>query len=519
MTNPGPAVQTTPNVITLTSDNSTYNAAISAHIAGHFAMGVPQGQKIAALRNVYTVTAIGLGDSRSQYGPVDIATNVPTAVYDDKYLSWVKAYSGGRIKFLNDSGVSGQTSTQIYARVQSDAIAFNPTYCFLWMAANDAPNGFLVSTSFANISATALALFNAGVIPVIVTESPHVTTPGGSTGQYADYYMQLNALLRSFAAQYGFPLADAWNVGVNPASITGATNANYLEDTIHPAAIYCRKIGLSCWNAISADVTQITDANAHTSTIFDYVGNNANSRQVLPNPLFGSSGGTAFGTGAVVPAWITATGYTAATSYVLNAGNVYVATTTGTSGATAPTHTQSVVPISDGTVFWRYVGNGAAVIPANWFAGPTVGAATGIIWRETRADNKGFNLCMACTGAAANEACEINSGSFSSAVVRGDTVTGEMLVSLQNAVNVAGVYITLLTANTGGSTMTNTFLQNSFGGVFYDQSDFTDLGYVVQPIIIPNDGSAVGNALLHVRVIFNGVGSCLVKVGGARVTH
>jgi hypothetical protein len=519
MTNPGPSNQLTTNVIELTSENSIYPAAISAHNSAHLAMGVPQGQKVGLLRSVYTVTAIGLGDSRFQYGPVDIATVIPTAVYDDKCLSYLKAYSGGRIKFLNDSGISGQTSTQIYARVYSDAIAFNPTYCFLWMAANDAPNGFTVATSFSNISNTALALFNAGIIPVIITESPHVTTPGGSTGQYANYYMQLNALLRSFAAQYKFPLADAWNVGVDPASTTGATNANYLEDTIHPAAIYCRKVGLACWNAISANVTQITDGNAHTSTIFDYVGNNASSRQVLPNPLFGGSGGTAFGTGAVVAAWVALTAYTAG-QYRLNSGNVYICTTAGTSAAAGgPVHTQSIVPIVDGTAYWRYIGNGTAVIPATWFAGPTVGAATGAIWRETRSDNQGFNLCMACTGAAVNDACEINSGSFASTLTRGDTVTGEMFISMQNAVNVAGIYVTLITANTGGSTITNTFLQNSFGGVFYDQSDFADLGYVVQPIIIPNDGSAIGNALLHARVIFNDVGSCLIKVGRARVTH
>lgn len=53
------------------------------------------------------------------------------------------------------------------------------------------------------------------------------------------------------------------------------------------------------------------------------------------------------------PQWLTATAYTAWTSYVKNAGHVYLATNTGTSGATAPTHTSG--DVTDGTVIWRYV--------------------------------------------------------------------------------------------------------------------------------------------------------------------
>lgn len=469
--------------------------------------------------STYSVTYVGLGDSRTKDSSSDIATSTPTSVYDDKYLSWLKAYSQGRMRSLHDGGVSGETSTQIVARVRTDVIAYGPSFCFLWMAANDAPNGLVVATSIANIKSAALQCWGAGIIPVLITESPHVTAPGGSTGQYADYYMQLNALIRTFAAQFNFPMADAWAVGVDPASTTGASLANYLEDTIHPAAIYCRAVGLACWNAISARVTAIADGNPHTTTIFDYTVNNANSRQVLANPLFGGSGGTAFGTGAVITAWVALTAYTAG-QYRLNSGNVYICTTAGTSAAAGgPVHTQSVVPIVDGTAYWRYIGNGTAVIPATWFAGPTVGAATAAIWKEARSDNYGSNLCMACTGAAINDAVEINSGSYASLLTKGDTVYGEMFVSIQNAVNLMGVYISLLAATAGGSTMTNTFLQSSFGGVFYSQADFTDLGYVLQPIIVPTDGAAINNALIKIQAVFNGAGSCLIKVGRAQVLH
>jgi len=57
--------------------------------------------------------------------------------------------------------------------------------------------------------------------------------------------------------------------------------------------------------------------------------------------------------GLAYPQWLTGTSYTSGTSYVYNGLNIYLATTTGTSGATAPTHTSGTV--SDGTVSWRYV--------------------------------------------------------------------------------------------------------------------------------------------------------------------
>jgi len=51
--------------------------------------------------------------------------------------------------------------------------------------------------------------------------------------------------------------------------------------------------------------------------------------------------------------WVTATAYTASTDFVTNGLNIYLATTTGTSGATAPTHTSG--DVSDGGVTWRFI--------------------------------------------------------------------------------------------------------------------------------------------------------------------
>ena len=55
---------------------------------------------------------------------------------------------------------------------------------------------------------------------------------------------------------------------------------------------------------------------------------------------------------AVKEAWTTSD-TTALGKYVNYDGNIYVATTAGTTGATPPTHTSGTV--SDGGVSWRYV--------------------------------------------------------------------------------------------------------------------------------------------------------------------
>jgi parallel beta-helix repeat protein len=55
--------------------------------------------------------------------------------------------------------------------------------------------------------------------------------------------------------------------------------------------------------------------------------------------------------------WTTSTAYTAG-QMVSNSGNIYIATNTATSGATAPTHGSGTV--SDGAVNWRFIAVGAA---------------------------------------------------------------------------------------------------------------------------------------------------------------
>jgi hypothetical protein len=64
------------------------------------------------------------------------------------------------------------------------------------------------------------------------------------------------------------------------------------------------------------------------------------------------------------PAWATITGYSAVTpDYVTHAGNVYVCSQTGTSGATGPTGTGT--GITDGSAKWDFVS--PAPIAGDWF--------------------------------------------------------------------------------------------------------------------------------------------------------
>ena len=67
-------------------------------------------------------------------------------------------------------------------------------------------------------------------------------------------------------------------------------------------------------------------------------------------------------------AWTTSTSYTMG-QYVYNGSNTYMATTSGTSGATAPTWTTNV-PTTDGGVLWLYIA--ASTTAAVWTAMPVL---------------------------------------------------------------------------------------------------------------------------------------------------
>lgn len=147
--------------------------------------------------------------------------------------------------------------------------------------------------------------------------------------------------------------------GDNGISVSGDYNV-----VANNQAIGNSKAGIWAWgaaNAMNSNVSVNNNTIMSTWAGIGYSGNFGGSGQF--NVITGNSINdyqdtpTQFNSirngGVAYSVWATATSYTSGSDYITNGDNIYLAITTGTSGATPPTHTSGEV--SDGGVTWRYV--------------------------------------------------------------------------------------------------------------------------------------------------------------------
>lgn len=153
-------------------------------------------------------------------------------------------------------------------------------------------------------------------------------------------------------------IADNWSAIVDPTLTQGRAQNGVMVDGLHywgaaaiRAAVALAKPINTKWPNDSAPVN-IGAGSYYSAT--DPRGNLLPSNQ----GAFAGTGGSVGTAGAATPAWVTLTAYTvnSATGWVINAGNLYQALTSGTSGATAPTHTDGTV--IDGSVTWLFISSG-----------------------------------------------------------------------------------------------------------------------------------------------------------------
>ncbi|KPU42149.1 hypothetical protein OXPF_39280 [Oxobacter pfennigii] len=74
-------------------------------------------------------TIVLLGDS--------ITADNNDALTDHGFFSWANIFLGQRFKVVKYAGVPGETSTEIYDRIENDVLPYNPAYCMILAGAND----------------------------------------------------------------------------------------------------------------------------------------------------------------------------------------------------------------------------------------------------------------------------------------------------------------------------------------------------------------------------------------------
>lgn len=244
-----------------------------------------------------------------------------TSVIGSNSMSWIEsanAQAGSPMVLLANLGVSGNTTTQMLARV-STVVAYSPRFCLVLGGQNDSLSSTgTVTTSYNNLVSIYQALMAAGIYVIAVSVLPDSQ---GVTDQ-SKAKLRLNALLLQYwRGRRGGEFVDLYRTVNDPLQPGGNAIGSpdfALADGIHPSVNGAWKMG----TALAPVFTRLSSGLAYplVSSQLDNLRDNVLSRNVCNNPLFSGTGGTVGTsiTGTVADRWTTsiASGATAVASLV-----------------------------------------------------------------------------------------------------------------------------------------------------------------------------------------------------------
>lgn len=175
-----------------------------------------------------------------------------------KYWAWADVLLGGRMKLLNNAGVSGATSAQLLARLTSSdtglgtpgvaganpgVIPFRPGWCIVHIGVNDIYGATAATFDqlTANLTAIYGRLLSAGIRVVALTIMPVTTSVGNWSAARLAIHLRVNDWIRSYCVSTpGMYLVDAFARMVDP---TDATNVVGRADAFRDAALHPNNVG------------------------------------------------------------------------------------------------------------------------------------------------------------------------------------------------------------------------------------------------------------------------------------
>lgn len=211
---------------------------------------------------------------------------------DVGYFVWANAMLQSRFVVSNYAGVGGNTTAQMYARLQSDVIDYDPQFCLVMGGANDVVQDVSSATTISNLQSIYEDLYAAGirVIACTINPSTSITTSARRDAWYAvrdwqiSYARSNQIILIDTAAAYT-DASSGW-----PYPVTDTT-----YDGVHPTALGAGRMGKAIADALREYVIPMPQLPLENDG--DYM--------ITPNPLLIGTGGAVSGTasGDVAAHW------------------------------------------------------------------------------------------------------------------------------------------------------------------------------------------------------------------------
>lgn len=286
------------------------------------------------------------GDSRTAncHGTVTAGENIENY----GYAGWMALYADSRVRTTKarNGGVGGDTSAQWLARVGT-TIAYGAKVVINLISTNDRGTANLsLDVTKTNLEAGIRAQLEAGIIPIIVAETPR----GGAnalTGTQLANHLAVRDWIKSYFPTIGVRVADPWPdlISTVPAEATaGLPKAGLFHDGLHPSPDGARIIG----RHIAAQLIDLFPAKLLLPTFVSaYEATNNKFGQLTANPLITGTAGTLSGsansTGVLADGW-------SCTGSSWTGGSVVLSKEANPSGGEYQVMTLSGTPTSSGSI-------------------------------------------------------------------------------------------------------------------------------------------------------------------------
>lgn len=165
------------------------------------------------------------------------------------YFTWGNVLLGQRFKMIKNSGISGNTTSQMLARMQTDVLNYTASFCMLVAGANDIMQNVDTATIENNLLTICQTLISNGITVIEGTIPPiHAST---TTTAQKQKIIEVNNYIRSLKSVLNnFILVDWFEDLVNPSNGGYATNMSQ-KDGIHPSVQGAYKMGYKMYTVLN----------------------------------------------------------------------------------------------------------------------------------------------------------------------------------------------------------------------------------------------------------------------------
>lgn len=175
----------------------------------------------------------GNGDAYSYPGNGAAVVNIST--HPRGFWCHAQNLLGQRLRTLFNAGIGGNTTTQMLARIQTDVIAYNPSWCHVLGGTNDVLNAVPRATTRANLTAIWDALDAAGIRVVAGTIPPSDSTRYASGTNKADLENLNGWILNQGRVRKNFVVVD-YHASLAAMKSLGVYDTGLTFDGTHPSS-------------------------------------------------------------------------------------------------------------------------------------------------------------------------------------------------------------------------------------------------------------------------------------------